>query len=707
MSKYDNLDARVSLEQEITDDLKRALEKRGFEVRHNGTHTSHAPRDRPDMEVWNSIYHINVEVTKTVKAGSDREFLSIKDHLDKIKEQYPRKRCFVLYISPETHYRMLNAMREHNVTRHEEKDMKMFPMSFFVFETLIEKLKGSPKEQYTAEQLMSLFDNYLDFVSDEKIAILLQEKLFSTDVTLRKDLVKREEEKHQRMVESLIKDLLKLEQDLRDYRIALASDAIKNVIFLVFIKLYEEKREHDLKENRFTVSSFKKYQEYVQEEKTKKAVHYLFDNIKNDGELKSCKLFTDSDKLAERLNDDFVIDLFIKPFAKYHFYATKIDGLGAAYEVLGKLSGKDVKVGQFFTPENVVKFMVRLSELDSDDYVLDPACGTGRFLIHAMYDMLGKVEGKEKGAKIESITKHQLNGTDNDPYVSKLAKMNMYIHGDGKTNIVDEDGLLLDKFDNKIDVILTNPPLGNLSYMLTTYSDDFRLKRMQVIPKRNLSLEKVNKFQVKINELRFALNNSPKKGKIQNMIQEYERKLASEKSKIEGKKADYAVTGNQLKGGALFINAAHHYLKDKRDSSAPPEWRGGKLLIILDEAVLNTDDYQEVRDFIRKYFFIKAVISLTPDTFVPVSNTSTKTSILYAIKKDDPEVIQQEPIFYGYAEKVGIDTRKRVCENYLFNEGNDILSKYIDFKKKLIESYDGTVFNKAKFMELNFRGGKL
>ena len=53
--------------------------------------------------------------------------------------------------------------------------------------------------------------------------------------------------------------------------------------------------------------------------------------------------------------------------------------VGAAYEVLGKLSGKDVKVGQFFTPENVVRFMVKLAELVSTDKVLDPAFGLPDF----------------------------------------------------------------------------------------------------------------------------------------------------------------------------------------------------------------------------------------------------------------------------------------------------------------------------------------
>jgi type I restriction-modification system DNA methylase subunit len=197
--------------------------------------------------------------------------------------------------------------------------------------------------------------------------------------------------------------------------------------------LYEEKREHENKENRFTPSSFKRYQEYTGNEKNKMAIHVLFDNIKDDPELERCKLFTESDRFAERLNDDFVMDFFIKPFSKYHFYTTKIDGLGAAYEVLGKLSGKDVKVGQFFTPENVVRFMVKLANLEYNDVTLDPACGTGRFLIYAMHDMMEKVDGREQESKKEAIKKSQLFGTDDDPDVSKLAKMNMYIHGDGKT----------------------------------------------------------------------------------------------------------------------------------------------------------------------------------------------------------------------------------------------------------------------------------
>lgn len=93
MSKYEKLDPRSQLEQTITEDLKKALEKRGFEIKHNGKKDSQALGGVPDIKIWDSNYHINVEVTKTTKSSSDREFLSIKDHLDKIKGEYTLKNC--------------------------------------------------------------------------------------------------------------------------------------------------------------------------------------------------------------------------------------------------------------------------------------------------------------------------------------------------------------------------------------------------------------------------------------------------------------------------------------------------------------------------------------------------------------------------------------------------------------------------------------
>jgi len=636
--KYDSLDARKELEQYITADLKRALEKRGFEVKHNGTATSHAPAGFPDIEVWDEKHHINVEVTTRRKSSAEGEFLSVKDHLEKTKQEYPIKKCFSIYVSPETHYRMINAIRDFDILNKQLDDMKIIPICFSTLELMIEKLITSTKDLHGKREILSLFEHYMDFINDERILKLISEILFPEDERLTTEIHIKEENAHQKTIQDLIKDLKKLENDLRKNGIATHDDAIKNVIYLVFMKLYEEKREYEGKINRFSKSGFAKYQEI--EEDDKKAIHRIFNKIKEDKELKATKTLTEFDRLAEKMNDKFVIDYFIVPFEKYFFYTTKVDGLGAAYEVLGELSGKDVKAGQFFTPENIVRTMVKIAELSTTEIVLDPACGTGRFLIYSMYDMLDKVTGTNVETRKEKIKKEQLYGTDFDSYVSKLAKMNMYIHKDGKTNVEDKDGLLLNEFDGKATILITNPPLGNLSYWLQDYNDDFRERRMEVIPKRN--------------------------GKV---------------------------TGKEMKGGALFLNASKYYLKNVRDQDGLPEWKGGKLVIILDESILNVDDYDPIRNFIKKNFYIKAVISLTPDTFVPVSKTANKTSILYAIKKEDTDAIQTEPVFFGYVDKVGLNTKRKVCDNHLFNDKKkDLLTNYFNFKKILLGCYQGNHF---------------
>lgn len=698
-SRYDALNPRTELEQVLTDELKRALNKRGFQVEHQGTPTTNAAGDRPDIIVEDNTVRINVEVTQTTKASADREYLSIKDHLEKTKIEHPSKECYVWYVSPETHYRMTNAIRECNIANKDRKDVKIMPLCFSNFEVFMNKLIQTTRDEYPKDQITNLFSDYIQFVDDERILKVLYETLFYQDENLKRQIQTLEENKHQKTVEDLIAGLTKLEQDLRDYRIALSGDAIRNVIFLVFIKLYEEKREYSGEPNRFTKDGFLEFQRLNEQKRKKKAIHLLFDQIKEDPELKDARLFSETDKLKERMNDDFVIKYFIEPFSKYHFYTTKVDGLGAAYEVLGKLSGKDVNVGQFFTPENVVRFMVKLAELEPTDVILDPACGTARFLTNAMEDMESKVSGSNIETQKKRIRTTQLFGTDDDPNVAKLAKMNMYIHGDGKTNIQDLDGLLLYNLDNKIDMILTNPPLGELTYMKDTYDDNFRLKRMETIPRKNKTNESLQEAKKKLNDFRDKLEVAKKTGKkvafYDRKVTEYTNKIAECQILVDRGESEFETTGNQMKGGSLFINAAKHYLKNVRNEGALPEWKGGKLLIIIDEGILNTVDYKKVRQIIRKNFYLKAIISLTKDTFVPVSNTSTKTSILYAIKKEDPDAIQQEPVFFAHVEKVGIDTKKKVCPNHLFNSENDVLTKYRKFKNKVLAGYDGVHFNRT------------
>ena len=150
--------------------------------------------------------------------------------------------------------------------------------------------------------------------------------------------------------------------------------------------------------------------------------------------------------------------------------------------------------------------MVEMADLHHRDLVVDPACGTGRFLIWSMIDMVAKLrtsDERDKEAEEERIRMHRLFGADIDGRIAKTAKMNMWIHGDGKANIFggpEYNGLTLRKhgfdghesFDGVFDVVLTNPPLGELNCQGIEFVDglphdapDDTLARMPVLPHKN------------------------------------------------------------------------------------------------------------------------------------------------------------------------------------------------------------------------------
>ncbi len=785
MSKYDALDAHTQLEQTIAEDLKTALEKRSMKVIHRGTEGSHAPSGLPDIVASNKQIVLTFEPTKSRGAAQDRELNSIRAHLDQVKASHGQKRCYCVFVSPETSPRMLDGIRDHNQQRAKEgkSDHKILPLCFDALELWTTRLRESEADLYPVSAFIKLFDRHTEFIDDLRIRKLLLQNVFPTDAGLF-EIVEREEiERDRRTLETLIKDLARMENHMRENGIAVAHAAIDTLIYLVFLKLYEEKRERDRFTNRLrSPEAFATYRQDSVDAQTrhrKRAIHKLFEDIKREGEFLTSQMFTEGDNLVDSVNDDFILDYVIPVLGKYNFLGTQIDALGAVYEVLALRAEKDVKVGQFFTPENVVRFMVKLAELDYKDMVLDPACGTGRFLIYAMNDMLDKVgrsDVRHKSKEKDQVRLHRLFGADIDPRIAKIAKMNMWIHGDGKSNIFGGsgyNGLTLhkhsfnghDSFDNAFDVVLTNPPLGELNYQVIPFVDpedgdspeaDLRMllqkfERMPILPRKNLTAERLKAVRERIEvygselaELERQITEAEKEGVIQEWlrlsqsagtkeekarrrelqqveaVKGHERLCSSARSKrktiaqnesqaaeldakIRTGQVEWEITGNTMKGGAMFLAAIWHYLKGNSYPDNPPEWRGGKVLIILDEGILNTDNYGPVRDFLRTHFYIKAIISLTRDTFVPISNTSTKTSILYAVKKTDPSAVQREPIFFGHVERVGLDTKGKVC----VNDFEALLEKYSDFNHKVLTSYSGVEFRKERFLAQKFEGGSL
>lgn len=156
---------------------------------------------------------------------------------------------------------------------------------------------------------------------------------------------------------------------------------------------------------------------------------------------------------------------------------TDLDSKGKAFETfMGSYFRGDF--GQYFTPRNIVKFIVDVLPIDNNSKVLDTSCGSGGFLLYAL-DKVRKQAGEyyDEGTVDHYNYWHEfatkkLFGIEINEQIARTAKMNMIIHDDGHTNVISSDGLIRDKIiiektDNKgfqygtFDVIITNPPFGS------------------------------------------------------------------------------------------------------------------------------------------------------------------------------------------------------------------------------------------------------
>lgn len=167
---------------------------------------------------------------------------------------------------------------------------------------------------------------------------------------------------------------------------------------------------------------------------------------------------------------DHTIHACTDELAKYNLIDVSADTVSVAFQVLRSAALKQAE-GQYFTPRPVIEAAVRLMQIDWDDLVLDPACGTGGFLIQCLLEM--KRRFPSRGDDISRWAQTHLFGIDKDAIGIKLTKSVMQILGDGSAHCVRGDSvlkhtwpteyphLLSNHFGNgRFSVILTNPPFG-------------------------------------------------------------------------------------------------------------------------------------------------------------------------------------------------------------------------------------------------------
>lgn len=271
-------------------------------------------------------------------------------------------------------------------------------------------------------------------------------------------------------------------------------------------------------------------------------------------------------------------------------------------------------LGQFFTPRNVVKMIVDILQPTENDRIIDPACGSGGFLIESLKSVWDKINQKYaklgwndveiSKRKIEVATKN-FRGIDKDYFLSKVAKAYMNLVGDGTTGIFCEDSLENPKnwrseAKTKIelgtfDVLLTNPPFGS------TIKVEGEEKLRQFDLAHQWKRDKAN-------------NNKFEKGNIK----------AKESPQI------------------LFIERCLQLLKT-----------GGKMAIVLPDGVFGNETESYVRNWILRNAKIIAIIDIPLETFLP--HTGTKTSVLILQKVE--KITENYPVFLSIAEYCGHDRR--------------------------------------------------
>ena len=112
------------------------------------------------------------------------------------------------------------------------------------------------------------------------------------------------------------------------------------------------------------------------------------------------------------------------------------DVLGKFYEVFLKYGNGAKEIGIVLTPRHITRFAARVLDIQSNDLVYDPACGTGGFLVSAFDEARNKTKNK---TKFDEFTNYGIYGVEEQDPVIALAIVNMIFRGDGKNNMVEGD----------------------------------------------------------------------------------------------------------------------------------------------------------------------------------------------------------------------------------------------------------------------------
>lgn len=365
---------------------------------------------------------------------------------------------------------------------------------------------------------------------------------------------------------------------------------------LIFCKVWDERWEENDPESSGKPYNFQiiYYPDDKNNTKAKEELEKRIRKLYEFGRKRDPEVFREDIKLDK--NKIFTVVQYLQDI---NLSETDLDAKGFAFQsFISDFFRGDF--GQYFTPNNIVKFIVQSLNITNDMKILDTSCGSGGFLLHALKkvrDKADKIYANKKDYKWHSywhkFAQEKLFGIEINEQISRVAKMNMIIHDDGHTNVITNDGLKNNKtikeennhlefIDETFDLIMTNPPFGStIKIGESKYYKDYEL------------FEK----NIGYRELKERIENDNNKNKWR----------TSQSTEV------------------LFLERCYKYLKE-----------GGFLAIVLPDGVLTNSSLQYVRDWLCDKFRIISIVSLPQTTFSHVK-AGVKSSIIF-LKKHDKKI---------------------------------------------------------------------
>jgi len=436
-------------------------------------------------------------------------------------------------------------------------------------------------------------------------------------------------------------------------------------LYLIFAKLHDEARSRSTP-SRFWVAADEQFNEDGRK-RIRARILPLFDEVKQQYGA----IFRGNEEITL---SDRALAFMVSELAKYDLGRTDVEAKGVAYqEIVGDNLRGDK--GQYFTPRGVVRLMIDILDPQPGERFLDPACGTGGFLVQCM---------RRQNERFHAEAKLRIGAESTEEFYTIQERLAGYAH----TALfgADFDQFLVRAAQMNV-VMAANDP-GRLFHM-----DSLEF------PRGYLSGVAEAKDAIKLGTIDVLATNPPFGSDIPitdpNILQQYQLAYTWERTADGG----FRNTG-RLKGSVapevLFIERCIEWLKE-----------GGRMGIVLPDGILGNPGDEYIRWWILRRCWVLASVDLPVEAFIVEANVNILTSLLFLKKKTAAEIraidLGGEPkygVFMAVAEKVGFDRRG----NTLYKRGPDGEEIVVDVTTDEQVSFKGysvqrTLRRKAKVLD--------